>query len=723
MIVFIGKLTALLAAGFALEWLLRSRSAALRHLVWTATLTGAIALAGAAIVVPTLAIPVPGLSASATARFAPDTQIFDSGETSANIVTTPALGLVTTADDEPAPRAMTMRSALATVWLAGVAAVLAWWILGHAGVARLASRATPVTGDEWDELLAEIALASGVRRDVRLRSSAETGSPIVWGFFSPVILLPGDAPTWTAERRRAVLAHEIAHVARRDGVANSVACVAAALYWFHPLAWLGMHRMRIVSEHACDDRVLAHGTPGADYAAHILDVARSARALRLAGIVAIGMARPSHLEGRLLAVLDEHCSRDEPRRLTRLVLAIAFILGVPLLAAARAVPYAPSDRTLVVAAGTSSPGSQFERTLDAANGERLTLDLETGGSVTLRGWDEPRVRVEVRLAGRDWTETRVDIDRVADGVQVRAWSDSNRHVQTTSHSFDITVPRHYDLLLKSSGGGLSISDLEGSFEGMTGGGDLTLERVKGEADLQTGGGDVRVNDVNLRGSVTTGGGTVELSNVTGPLRGWSGSGPVIRRDAAGERASSGAKDHGSGTKASGRLHVERAGGDIELEEVTDGADLQTGGGDIRVARAHGDVSASTGGGDIDVGHVEGGVDASTGAGKVRVSVDDLDRDGRGVDIGTGRGDVVIELPADVAATFDLETAYTDNHRGKTRIESDWQLERSESDDWDDRAGTPRKYVRAHGDVAGGGPLIKVRAVNGNISIRRTGAAL
>ena len=89
-----------------------------------------------------------------------------------------------------------------------------------------------------------------------------------------------------------------------------------------------------------------------------------------------------------------------------------------------------------------------------------------------------------------------------------------------------------------------------------------------------------------------------------------------------------------------------------------------------------------------------------------------------ITISTGKGEVVIELPADVAATFALETAYTDKHRGKTRIENDWDLPVTETDTWDDRQGTPRKYVRASGTVGGGGPLIKVHAVNGDIKVIR-----
>ena len=707
MIAFLIKLTALFAAGCAGAALLRSRAAALRHFVWTATLAATLVLAALCPLLPTLEIPLPGFQTLAGLRVesATDTNLFQ------ETFTSDRRPLRIDSESAQGSTGSIVAALLLAAWLVGAIGIGAWWMLGHIGLARIAARARPVTSIAWRALLDDLAAIARVRQEIDLRYSAEVGSPLVWGVHRPTILLPEHADDWSDERRRAVLAHELGHVARRDGVVNAMACVAVALYWFHPLTWVALHRLRIESERACDDLVIARGTSGADYAAHLLEIARGARVLRLAGLSAIGMARPTHLEGRLLAVLDDQRVRSEPRLRTRVLLALAVMIGVPLLTASRAVPLAPADTTLRLAsANAKQSDSIIERTLDATNGERLTLDLETGANVTVRGWAEPKAQFRVRLGGRDGAQTRVDIARVDGGVRVHMWFDKDAQIQSTSNAIEIMVPQRYDVRLKSSGGGLSLSDLEGRFEGTTGGGSLILSKLEGAADLQTGGGDIRVSDVDLSGSVSTGGGKVELSNVSGGLRGTSGSGPVVYRDADASDGQAGKKE--------GRLHVSSAGGDIKLDEITDGAELETGGGSIRVRRATGHVEASTGGGDIDIGHVSGGVRANTGAGTVHIEVDELAADAGGITISTGKGEVVIELPADVAATFALETAYTDNHRGKTRIENDWDLPVTETDTWDDRQGTPRKYVRASGTVGGGGPLIKVHAVNGDIKVIR-----
>jgi beta-lactamase regulating signal transducer with metallopeptidase domain len=712
MIAFLVKLTVLFAAGWAGAALLRSQAAALRHLVWAATLVASLALAVLLPLLPSLELPLPGiatpalvLARSATGAPAPGmVSESDRRATSGDadfVPDGPAIDAATEAP--PSPRAL-----LLAAWLTGAIGVGAWWMLGHVGLARLTARARPVTSAGWRTLLRELRAAGGPRAEIELRSSADVGSPLVWGVRRPVILLPDDADDWSADRRRAVLAHELAHVARRDGLVNALGCMAAALYWFHPLAWIALHRLRVESERACDDRVLARGISGTDYAADLLEVARGARALRLAGLSAIGMARPTHLEGRLLAVLDERRPRGEPALRNRILLASAFLLGVPLLAASRVVLTPPADAPLrVAAADAGKRNGVIERTLPAADGERLTLELETGASVSVRGWKDPSAKIRVRLDGEE-DDTRVDVARVADGVRVHMSLETRKQITSTSHELEVMVPERYDVRLDSAGGDVSLSDLHGRFEGTTGGGTLTLSKVSGDADLRTGGGDIRVSDSELSGNVRTGGGSVVFTNVSKGLHGSSGSGPVIYHEAADDGVG-GAKD---------RLHFSLAGGDIELDEIANGADLETGGGDIRVQRARGYVDASTGGGKVEIRHVTGGVSASTGAGDVHIGVDELTADGRGITVGTGNGDVVIELPADVAATLALETAYTNNLGHRTRIESDWDLAVSETDDWDDRRGTPRKYVRASGDLGGGGPRIEVNAVNGDIRVIR-----
>jgi beta-lactamase regulating signal transducer with metallopeptidase domain/DUF4097 and DUF4098 domain-containing protein YvlB len=655
------------------------------------------------------------------------------------------------------------RTLFVALYLLGALAVAAWCAAGHWGLARLVRRATPLNGAEWQGLLDVLTMRSGIKAAPRLFRSSEVGSPVTWGLRA-VVVLPDDADAWPAERRRVVLAHELAHVARGDYFAQLAAMAACAVYWFHPLAWVAARRLRSESERAADDLVLERGTPGHEYAAHLLDVARRSQLLRPGGMVAIGMARPSHLEGRLLAVLDQARARHAPRSgarvagwsgLALLVLPLAVLrpaptpIPVPLPVPVRAqddVVVAPELPRLAEAAPApvvnvhpAGEDSVFEQSVEAKPGGVLELDLESGGSVEIHAWDELRVAVRARLSGRNWRDSRVSLERSERGAVLRAWQEVERNSSSTSHAFQIQVPRKYDVRIRSAGGDVTIVGLDGRFSGHTGGGSITIERANGEATISTGGGTIRVSESNLSGRVSTGGGMVTISRVRGPLSATSGSGPVIYTEGSGGR---GDREGGTGgleritvstgdkeihieqgerhEPREGRLHVTKAGGDIVVDRAPDGAVLETGGGEIRLGPSSGDVRVQTGGGDIEIGPATGSVSATTGAGDVTVTI--IGGEGKGADhsveVFSGKGSVVIELPENLSARFDLETAYTENFGRRTRITSDWNLSQEETERWDDSEGTPRKYVRARGTVGEGGGLIRVRIVNGDVTIRR-----
>jgi len=733
---FLIKITLVFLLGASFAALLRNRSAAARHFAWALTLGGALALPLLAPVAPRLEMPVmtvatvetaavPLPEASAPERDVPAAAAFEAK------TALPA----SAASAAAAPRAAWAPSPLLLLWLAGFGSVLLWCAIGHWGLARLARRAVPVEDDDgaWLALLDEAATLAGVARPVRLLRSTAVGAPMTWGFLRPVVVLPMDAGEWSAERRRAVLLHELAHVARLDCLVQLVATAACALYWFHPAAWMAARRLRNESERACDDHALAWGTPAADYASHLLGVASRARAPRLIGAAAIGMAQRSTLEARLLSVLDD----TVPRRAmsARARAAGAILLGLALAPLAAVTPVARAVASEVGAeteVGSekepAAAGPVVEHSVNAAPGEQLDLDLKTGAAVQIQGWDEPRVEVRARFGGLDAANSRATVERQEGGVKVRLYfAEDGSH--STSHKLEIRVPRRFDVELSSAGGDLTMTDVEGTFRGSTGGGELVLTRLSGEAHLSTGGGDIRVTDSDLAGSVSTGGGAVLLSRVRGGLRGKSGSGPVLYGETAGggdleETADLSAleidrsKIRVPSNEPTGVLHIQKAGGDVDLEEAPEGAVIHTGGGEISVGRSAGLVDASTGGGNVEIGPVAGSVRAGTGAGDIHVTLADAGGERQTVDVSSGSGKMIVELPAGFDGAIELETSYTESHGRATRIESAWQLQQEPTTDWDDREGTPRRYVRARGVLGNGRGLVRIKTVNGDIELRR-----
>jgi hypothetical protein len=574
--------------------------------------------------------------------------------------------------------------------------------------------------------------------------------------------------------------HELAHVARGDYASQLVATLATALFWFHPLVWLASSRLRADAEFAADDIVLAGGTTGVDYATHLLDLARHERPLHLEAAVAVGMFRSTRLEGRFRAMLDS----DRPRaRMSGssqlLVAALALAAFIPLgavrvranaMTVRRAAPIVFRDvrrvPVRVVIAAQQIPAvrrevdSTFEKTIDAASGDRIVLDLRTGGSIVLHGWNEPRVRLRARLAGRDWRETSVRLERVGREVRLRSEFERELRSSSTSHSFELWVPRSVDVDVASAGGSVSVDNLNGEITGYSGGGGINIVSSSGSASITTGGGDIAVSNSDLRGTVSTGGGAVTISNVTGGLRGLSGSGPVITSispgtsvggtiEGVGGRVVGGVggqirRSATSTTESSirggsitttysdigeqrivttrgylpGATSISKAGGSIRLSEMPSGGSVHTGGGEISIGSSRGYIDVSTGGGDIDLSNMGGDARVSTGAGDVTIEVVNVDGAEHSVVVHSGKGRVVLELPANLDARLDLETAYTDNSRGRTRIESAISLSETETQEWDDSVGTPRKYVRGSATIGSGKGLIRVRTVNGDIIVRR-----
>ena len=225
--------------------------------------------------------------------------------------------------------------AIFTVWVAGVALSLLILGVGIGRLAWIAVRARGVDCGPWAESAKRVAHGYGLTRPVRLLQSDHPTLLVTWGLMRPRIVLPRDALHWTEDRIAIVLAHELAHVERGDWAVQMTAEIVRAIYWFNPLMWMVCTRLREESEHAADDAVMAQGMAGPDYAGHLLDLAR---ALTDRGgrnwLPAAAIARPSSLERRVRAMLNDRTNRAPVPRSTRFAtIAAALLLSVALAAA------------------------------------------------------------------------------------------------------------------------------------------------------------------------------------------------------------------------------------------------------------------------------------------------------------------------------------------------------------------------------------------------------
>ena len=194
-------------------------------------------------------------------------------------------------------------------WLVGAVACISWMFIGVLRTWLVARNTRTIKHGAIASLFEELAEELDLSGRVILKQSRGSAMPMAWGL-KPKILLPAEADDWTDARLRTVLLHELAHVKRSDYLTQQIARFVASFYWFNPLVWFAVHRMRVERELACDDLVLSTGSKASEYAGHLLDIARKAGGGAYAPFGGVAMARRSRLSDRLLAVLDDNRRRE-----------------------------------------------------------------------------------------------------------------------------------------------------------------------------------------------------------------------------------------------------------------------------------------------------------------------------------------------------------------------------------------------------------------------------
>jgi bla regulator protein blaR1 len=296
--------SALISGGaLAIAALLRSRSADER----AAVLRTAVALI---LLLPLLAWLLPALPVVTSA--APEALQPFALPPGADAAAWPA-GAEPAVRDDPTPLIL-------LAWLGG-ALMVALRLLAGLWTLRVWTRAAnEVDCPLWLEAFARAAAG----RRVRLLVS-DVPSPMGWGWLNPVILIDRDTIRHP-EEAEAVLAHELAHVARRDWLVLILARIAVALFWFNPLLWLLERNMVNEAEEAADAEALAHVEP-ARYAQTLLSCAQQFPGVPATAIADTGLAR------RVKAVLDGRLRGrvSDPRRV-RSAMALCVLLAAPVAA-------------------------------------------------------------------------------------------------------------------------------------------------------------------------------------------------------------------------------------------------------------------------------------------------------------------------------------------------------------------------------------------------------
>lgn len=373
----------------AVSLLLRRRSAALRHSVLAAGILSALAVAPLGIALPAWNLPLQSdPPAPLTVAISGDASPRPAGSPAAPPSTLPA-----------APSRVSISTMVETVWAAGFVISMAAMVISLRRLSRLTAAARPLADPRWLAMAHMLARSLDVRDDVKLRQTDVPTTLGTWGWRRPAVLVPAGCETWSDERIRIVLGHELAHIGRADWAIQMAADVVRAVFWYNPLFWLACARLRRESEAACDNAVLEAGVPASEYATHLLAIARTCRRPSSMATL-VPMARRSTLEWRIAAMLNHTLIRTRPTR-RALAMVFAVIVGITLTTASfranEQVGPLPLTGTAYDVTGAVLPNVAL--TLDDAAGNRLTATTDRDGRFDFGSVAAGRYQVGSRLPG------------------------------------------------------------------------------------------------------------------------------------------------------------------------------------------------------------------------------------------------------------------------------------------------------------------------------------
>ncbi len=211
-------------------------------------------------------------------------------------------------------------------WAAIGAALLGLYLIQRRRALQGMGPREPVTDPGLLAMTADLCVAGGVRRPVRLTQASGLASPVALGHDE--IVLPEAALTeLDPAQQRSLLAHELAHLVRRDPFWLALGCGVERVFFFQPLNRLARVRLQEVAEYLCDDWAVRRTGSGVSLASCLVKVAEwvtaSPQPVPLAGMA----ERRSQLVTRIHRLIEGRAMPTAPRTLWLAAGAVA-LLGV-----------------------------------------------------------------------------------------------------------------------------------------------------------------------------------------------------------------------------------------------------------------------------------------------------------------------------------------------------------------------------------------------------------
>jgi hypothetical protein len=344
----------------------------------------------------------------------------------------------------------------------------------------------------------------------------------------------------------------------------------------------------------------------------------------------------------------------------------------------------------------------------------LRVDTEMG-AITVQGGARKDITYTIRKRVHSGSEESAR--RAFAGFRITAMNragqlslqgSTEHHMGKMSVDFQVQVPRDLQQVrVNTEGGALSLHNLAGLVAVESAGGSISLGDISGAIAANTGGGSIDATNTTNVLTLNTGGGSIKISGAKGKVNANTGGGSIILGGAADAVNLSSGGGSVQVQQCGAELYVTTGGGSINVGDVIGKAKLQTGGGSIKLTSARGAVIATTGGGGIELYKLMQGARAETGAGPITAEFLGMGSDSM---LETSVGDVIVYVGPQARMTVKAELDMANGHQ----IRSDFSDLKITTDGADYG---PKNY-HASGSLNGGGPVLRVRTMSGNIEFRR-----
>ena len=353
-----------------------------------------------------------------------------------------------------------------------------------------------------------------------------------------------------------------------------------------------------------------------------------------------------------------------------------------------------------VRVGYAAQSHNVSKQFSVSPGQKLQVEASHGGDLTVETGGEGQVSVNVY--GLD--ESQVQIEQRDGTIYVGA---GEAHGNWRAASFEITIPRQFDVDLSTRGGDIEVSGhLIGELNARTHGGDIGFSSVDGNVNIRTHGGDVEGGEVATSCSIESYAGDIEIAAVAGTAEFNTHAGDIEVGSVGGSLTAKTMMGDISAERIGGAADLHSMGGDIDVGRAGGSVSARTMGGDVSVTGASGEVVVSTKGGDLELGDLTGSVHGETMGGDIYA---ELNPGETGSELETRAGDISLVLPSGARVTVQATVkvrGWDDEDEYGIRSDFEGQIQ------------TGDKVIEGVFQINGGGPTITLVTSAGEIEILR-----